>query len=82
MVTKPTGKFKFFGPCPWCRGTGRTPQFIDGWYVCYSLQDGHEECGPYTEEQAVGHYTATNPNHNVTLVGPDGQIYEVCDGEE
>jgi len=76
MATKPrpTGTPFWTVPCPWCRGTGRHPQQLDGWYVDYHFQDGHEQTGPHTEE-AVRIMSESHMGCTKTLVGPDGCVY-------
>lgn len=74
---KPTGRHFFTVACRWCRGTGRVPASLDGWYVDYRWQDGHETSGPYPREEAerrVRDYG--DPSGTATLIGPDGQLYE------
>jgi len=73
----PTGRYFWTDPCPACRGSGRvTPGRVDGWYVDYHYQDGHETCGPYAKALAV-EMVRTSDRVSATLIGPDGQIYGV-----
>ncbi len=78
MSPKCTGKYMYYADCQWCRGAGRVPRTLDGWYIDYHFQDGHETCGPYSEEEAIWRYLAGRSGE-ATLVGPDGMVYTVED---
>lgn len=66
----------FFEKCPCC-GTGRVPTSkLNGWWISYHYQDGHEECGPYTKEQAIKIYSGHSDGSSIaTLIGPDNKVY-------
>lgn len=73
---EPTSHLASWVPCPWCRGTGKHPAALDGWYVDYHYQDGHEQCGPFIEEEAIRRVTEhRDPAVTVTLIGPDGRVW-------
>ena len=79
-VVRPTGRFFWSDPCPFCEGSGRTRcrGRAAGWYVDYHFQDGHELCGPYGMTEAArlvaDHRDGTS---TVTLIAPDGEIHEL-----
>ncbi len=64
--------------CEHCKGTGREPQSLDGWYIDYHYQDGHDMCGPYDRDEAIRLYTMPEKQcANLTLIGPDGMVYTI-----
>lgn len=75
MLT-PTDTYFYFEACPTC-GNGRVPQkVLNGWYIAYRYQDGHEECGPYSRDEAVEMYSSHRDNSVMaTLIGSDNRVY-------
>lgn len=73
-----TGLYRFTDECPTCKGNGRVRLMepLEGWYIDYHYQDGHEQSGPMSKEEAIRLIQDhIDKSINPTLVGPDGQIY-------
>lgn len=75
---KSTGASYYHKNCPTCGGSGRVPETnLEGWYIDYHYQDGHEQYGPYTYEKALEEYRSHKDGTSIaTLIGPDGKIYK------
>ena len=73
-----TDRYFFSKDCCYCNGKGRVQQYeLDGWYLDYHYQDGHEQSGPHSREEALMRYREKSRGCNQTLIGPDNRIYKL-----